>query len=96
MKKVKEIDAWISSILIAGFAIVSIINYDDTFIVGYFVVGGWQVISMIVHAVTKTFTNKRGSRYAYHWITAVSLATMPLGSFWILLFTAPFMAVFYT
>ena len=96
MKKFKKIDVWISIILITGFALASIINYDNTFIVGYFVVGGWQVVSMLVHTTTKTFTQKRGSRYVYHWVTVVSLATMPVGSFLILLFTAPFMAIYYT
>ncbi len=96
MKKFKEIDVWMSIILIACFAVASIINYDNTFIVGYFVVGGWQVASMLVHATTKTFTHRRGSRYVYHWITVISLATLPVGSFLILLFTAPFMAIYYT
>lgn len=96
MKKFKIIDLWISIVLITGFAIASLINRDYTFIIGYFVVGGWQVISMIVHAVDRCFTEKRGARYVYHWITFISVVTMPLGSFWILLFTAPFMAVYYT
>ncbi|MEP7255608.1 MAG: hypothetical protein ABI666_07510 [Ferruginibacter sp.] len=96
MKKFKTIDMWISIALITGFGIASIINHDYTFIIGYFAVGGWQVISMIVHAVDKWFTEKRGARYIYHWITFISVITMPIGSFWILLFTAPFMAVYYT
>jgi hypothetical protein len=96
MKKFKKIDTWISIILITGFAIATIIRRDYTFIIGYFVVGGWQVISMLVHASFRCFTEKKSIRYGYHWITAISLLTMPFGSFWILLFTAPFMAVFYT
>ena len=96
MKKFKEVDTWISIILIAGFAIASIINRDYTFLLGYFVVGGWQVISMLVHVYYHSFTEKKGIRRNYHWITLISLITMPIGSFWILLFTAPLMAVFYT
>lgn len=96
MKKFKEADMWISIVLIAGFTMASLINRDYTFIIGYFVVGGWQVISMIIHVFNKWFTEKWGSRYIYHWITVISLITMPMGSFWILLFTAPFMAVYYT
>lgn len=96
MKKFKIIDTWISIILIAGFAIVSLIKQDGTFITGYFVVGGWQVISMLVHTYNHCFTYKNGSRYVYHWITLISVITMPVGSFLILLFTAPFMAVYYT
>jgi hypothetical protein len=96
MKKFKKIDTWISIILITGFAIATIINRDNTFLLGYFIVGGWQVCSMLVHVYNKSFTKKKGTRYIYHWITLISLLTMPIGSFWILLFTAPFMAVFYT
>jgi hypothetical protein len=69
---------------------------SNYFLAGYFIVGGWQVISMIIHAVTKTFTHRSGKRYVYHWITFISVITMPMGSFWILFFTAPFMAVYYT
>ncbi|MEP7237956.1 MAG: hypothetical protein ABI685_08830 [Ferruginibacter sp.] len=96
MKKFKEVDAWISIILITGFAIATIINRDYTFILGYFIVGSWQVISMLVHVYCHSFTQKKGIRRNYHWITLISLITMPIGSFWILLFAAPFMAVFYT
>jgi hypothetical protein len=96
MKKFKTIDMWISIGLITGFAIASLINRDYTFIVGYFVVGLWQVISMVIHAIDKCFTDKWGARYWYHWITFIAVITMPIGSFWILLFTAPFMAVYYT
>jgi hypothetical protein len=96
MKKFKTIDTWISIILITGFAIATIINRDNTFLLGYFVVGGWQVISMLVHVYYHSFTQKKSIRRSYHWITFISLITMPVGSFWILLFTAPFMAVYYT
>ena len=96
MKKLKRMDMWISTGLIAGFAIASLINRDYTFIIGYFVVGSWQVISMTVHAVNGWFTEKWKLRYVYHWITFIALITIPIGSFWVLLFTAPFVAVYYT
>lgn len=96
MRKFKRMDAWISIILITGFAIATLINRDDTFMLGYFVVGAWQVISMLVHAYNHYFTEKKGARYVYHWVTFISLITILMGSFWVLLFTAPIMAVFYT
>ena len=96
MRKFKKIDCWVSVILIAGFAVATLINGDYTFILGYLVVGGWQVFSMLVHAYHRLFTQKGNTRHVYHWITLVSLVTMPVGSYWILLFTAPFMAIFYT
>ncbi len=96
MKKFKKMDTWVSIILITGFAVSSIVNMDNTFLTGYFVVGGWQVISMLVHVYYRSFTQQKGKRYVYHWITLIALLTMPLGSFIILLFTAPLMAVYYT
>ena len=96
MKKFKQVDYFISIALILAFSIVSLINMDATFIIGYLVVGGWQVISMIVHSYHHWFTDKQSLRNTYHWITLFCLVTMPVGSFIILLFTAPFMAIFYT
>jgi len=101
MKKFKKIDLGISTILIIYFIVFNVITVPDSLIdehilIGYFVVGGWQVVSMLVHALTRTFAHKRGKRYIYHWVTFIALATMPAGSFWILAFTAPFMAIFYT
>ncbi len=96
MKKFKKIDYLLSIILITGFAIATLINKDYTFILGYFVVGAWQSFSMLVHAYHRLFTKKNGTRFIYHWITLISLVTLPFGSYWFLLFAAPFMAVFYT
>lgn len=96
MKKFKKIDTWISITLITAFAIASIINQDYTFIIGYFVVGGWQVISMLIHLFYRRSLEISRVRYVYQLITLIALATMPVGSFLILLFTAPFMAIFYT
>lgn len=95
MKKFKTIDFYISVVLIVFFVILSLIKMKSTFFVGYFVVGAWQVISMIIHVIKKWFIQRGGVRYVYHWITLVAVLTMPIGSFWILLFIAPFMAVFY-
>ena len=102
MKNFKIIDVWINIGLICSF--IFLIIYDnkgfgignDLLFTSYFVVGGWQVLSMIIHTIARCFTYKFGARYIYHWITLISVATMPVGSFWVLLFTAPFMAVYYT
>jgi hypothetical protein len=96
MKTFKLIDFWVSTGLILSFSVLSIFTQDHIFITGYFVVGAWQVISMLAHVFSRTFTQPWGARSIYHWITLLVLVTMPLGSFWILLFTAPFMAVYYT
>lgn len=99
MKRFKIIDFWINTGLIISFIIVAILekgrNFMATyFLAGYFIVGGWQVISMIVHLVARCFIYKGGKRYWYNWITLIAVSTMP-GSFWALLYVAPFMAVYY-
>lgn len=96
MKQFKTIDLFISIALISGFTIYWLIKSGDSFLTGYCVTGCWQAISMLVHAVNRCFTYRTGSRYTYHWISLVSIITMPLGSIWILLFAAPFMAIYYT
>lgn len=103
MKKFKMIDCWVSAILIVIFTVLSIPAsiktgwmLNNTVLTGYFVVGGWQVISMIVHSIKQSFTRKGSSRLIYHVITIVSIVTIPAGSFYILFLTAPFMAIYYT
>ncbi len=95
MKKFKIADFFISVVMISAFTIYWLIKKDNSFLVAYFTVGGWQVISMVVHVCNKCFINKGGSRNIYHWIALISVVTMPLGSIWILLYTAPLMAVYY-
>ena len=105
MKKFKLYDTWISILLIVGFTIVSLVKLDYTFIIGYFVVGGWQVISMIVHAINSWFTKKGSVRYNYHYLVAIIFLLAAVGLLAhallivvlpILLFTAPIMAIYYT
>jgi hypothetical protein len=83
MKQFKIIDFWVSAGLIISFTITSVIEGFDNFLtnyffVGYFVVGGWQVFSMLVHAFNHWFTIKKSTRYFYHWITFISLITICL------------------
>ena len=96
MKRLKTVDLLINITLIAGFAISCLIKQDGSYLLAYCVVGGWQVISMLFHAYNQLFTYKGGSRYYYHRVALISLLTMPIGSVWILLLTAPFMAIYYT
>ena len=96
MKKFKTIDYRISILLITVFTLISLIKRDGTFIIGYFVTGAWQLISMIIHVCNRWFTRSSNARYVYHWIVLISVLTLPIVSFIILLFTAPFMAVYYT
>ena len=102
MKLYKQIDFLVSLTLILGFAVWYMYEQDILF-TAYFVTGGWQVLSMIVHETGGWFTSNGSVRRVYHW---TSLAIIALGSlsfvvtpflfiFFIMLFAAPVMAVFY-
>ena len=100
MKRFKLIDFWINIGLIISTVTISILKgeenfFHNSFLMGYFIVGGWQVISMLVHVYNRCFTKKWGARYIYHWVAFIAVITIP-GSFWILLYIAPFMAAYYT
>jgi hypothetical protein len=97
MKTFKIIDVVISLTLILLFTIWMVIDPSpETLIGGYIITGGWQLISMLVHAINKWFTKKGGTRFVYHWVAVISVIALPFGFFWVLVFTAPFMAAFYT
>lgn len=105
MKTFKKIDCWINLLLIVFFFIYSLIKLDDSFIYGYFIVGGWQILSMLVHVFTGNFTSKPYSRYYYHGLIIFLLIVLLIGWFLNplafvvligLLFAAPIMAVIYS
>jgi hypothetical protein len=105
MKIFKLIDTWTSMALIFIFLVLSVAWGGTTLLTGYFVVGGWQVISMIVHAVNGWFCYEGGKRLVYHWVVAITIMVALLGFLvypllyfvlLALLFAAPFMAIYYT
>jgi len=96
MKKFKIFDFWISILLMAIFVVSGLIKWNDTFIRGYYIVGCWQSISMLVHVYNRCFTYKGGARNTYHWVSLFCLLSLPIGSYFLLIFIAPFMAIFYT
>jgi CHASE2 domain-containing sensor protein len=85
---------------------------NEKFMYGYFVVGGWQIVSMFTHSVHKCFTENKGRRNHYHKlvlllaiVTAllIALAQLAEGFFipalamlYVLLFASPILAIFYT
>ena len=94
MKSFKIIDCSISVLLIFIFLLMQCWKQMDALILSYYVVGGWQVISMLVHAYNKWFRSR--TRIFYHCLSFIAIITMPMGSVWILYVLAPFMALFYT
>ena len=97
MTNFKYLDFWVNVILIVGFTAKGFTNLDDTILYGYFIVGGWQTISMVVHIINKKLLPISATRNAYHWVAGLSIAGMAtVVYFVVLLFAAPFMAIFYT
>ncbi len=105
MKTFKTWDFWFNLMLIIGCTIFGLIKRDESILMGYFLVGGWQIISMSVHAVNHWFTQKGGNRFYYHWWAAGTISTALLGFvfpfdviIWyllLLLFVTPAMAIYY-
>lgn len=97
MKLFKEIEFCINIILIVSFAIsMLLLQKGELLFLAYFVVGAVQVTGMIIHELKRWFTAKKSTRRYYHWTVLILLLLFPTGfSFWFLLYTAPFFALFY-
>ncbi|WP_153801033.1 hypothetical protein [Foetidibacter luteolus] len=103
MKLWKQIDAWVQLLLIAASLALVISLPGSHFFAPYFVVGGWQFLSIVVHDISRSFTVKGSARNRYHVTTYIAVALMLLSYFFepfllvfaILLFAAPLMAAYY-
>ncbi len=104
MKKFKIIDFWVSVGLMIAIVVLCLAKDIYFIIVGYFIVGGWQILSMFIHFVKKWFTQRGTKRNNYHFTILLILLYSSMGLidkealfplFIILLFTAPFQAIFY-
>ena len=103
MKHIKIIDFWVQVVLMSagiGFTVAK-----TEYIFGlYFIVGGWQLLSIIIHEVKRWFVPCHSARRWYHNIAYISVLIMlaaPLVPFffifyYVMLFMAPLMAIYYT
>lgn len=105
MKKFKIIDCWVSVALILVAAVYGVFQPDFDFLYGYFGVGAWQGLSMILHTWNGWFTNNGGARKNYHMAVAGILVLALAGMLYypvlyielcLLLFVAPVMALYYS
>lgn len=103
MKRFKQTDLGISLLLLSGFSVWFLFDQCILF-TAYFITGGWQVFSMLVHFITGYNLKKGSDRSAYHWCSLAVIATAVL-SLWVhllifiwlvLLVAAPVMAAIYT
>jgi hypothetical protein len=104
MKQFKIIDFWITIFLVIAALVCIPITVGTAFIIGYFGIGTWHVISMLIHFFNKCFTDKSEARYNYQWtvfvILLLALAGILIHSIlWILAFimliAAPIMIIIY-
>lgn len=110
MKKFKKIDCIVQVILLlvalcwnlVGLSRGSFLG-NEPFIIPYFTIGGWQLVSALVHAI-KPMYNKKMPRRIYLFVLLAVIAGAILAYFqgdavlmffYALLFLAPGMAIYY-
>lgn len=112
IKNFKILDCWVSIILIVVFVAYGFIEMSGKSLIGYFIVGGWQIVSMIIHQVNHLFTQKGEQRIFYHkmiltlviaLVVIIGLAQLVelffipiLVILFLLLVLSPIMAIYYT
>ncbi|MCG2616464.1 hypothetical protein LZZ85_19345 [Terrimonas sp. NA20] len=78
MKLFKKIDFWIQVILIAG-SLIFIAFEPSDFITTYFIVGGWQLFSCIIHvSLTGHFISHRWRTLYYRTLLGLVISTLLL------------------
>ena len=103
LKTFKRIDLVGQLVLILGFAITTLTINQDAFLLGYFIVGAWQGLSMVMHVANGWHVRNGSPRSIYHIITVVTIILALLALvlpfmfifFIVLLFLAPIMAISY-
>ena len=100
MKTFKLIDFWGQVSLIAA-SLLSLMWRPDIVFLGYFVVGGWQVVSCLLHVSMPGGYLAVHDRKYYNrtliWLLAIGILSIP---FWLLygfclLIISPFLAIWY-
>ena len=103
MKIFKHVDFYIQAMLISGLTLVALIRQDQTFLIAYLIIGGWQVMSMLVHFINKWYNRPGSRRWYYNRVTLVALVLLGLGFLFppvfmflnLMIVAAPLMAIYY-
>jgi hypothetical protein len=103
MKTFKLTDFYIQVIVIAMSLLLTLTGVLN-FYTSYFIVGSFQLSSMLIHEITRSFIAKGSARRLYqnvvYFIVGCMLITPLINAFAIIFFPmaflAPFMAVYYT
>jgi len=105
VKRFKKTDFEINVLLIIVCTAFAFCKGGASFFTGYFVVGTWQVISMLIHYYKNWFCEKGTKRRNYQTTVIVVLISTLMGFIIspimivvavVLLFAAPVMAIYYT
>lgn len=78
MKRFKIIDFWLNIVLIPGFVLFGFITMNEKSLFGYFIVGGWQVASMIIHWINKWFMEAGWKRTYYQKLVLILVTIIAL------------------
>src|SRR5687768_5438895 len=92
MKKFKRIDVLLQFILIPLAVIYALLNMQNIF-PSYFVVGGWQVISALIHLAVRYPRAKARSAYNIFLLTASMVLLTGLTFFPVLLYFLFFLLI---
>jgi hypothetical protein len=108
MKKFKQIDCIVQVLLMITAVITNMINVpgflSNTFLSGYLLVGGWQLMSVMVHFVSRDFPRVQARKIyllllALTVITGIVFALVPgdnlLSFMAVMLFWTPVLAILY-
>lgn len=96
MKTYKRIELLVNTLLILSFICVFAITQSfELLFLSYFIVGGIQLLSMLVHIYRGWFSN-HNFRFVYY-IVLITVGLLCIGGigFFILLYGAPLLAAFY-
>src|SRR5690348_16465487 len=75
MKTFKIIDLWMSTGMYIILLVLNMIAFSgEVLIISYFIIGGWQLISMITHLLTGWFVSKGSRRNVYSWFSIIVVA----------------------
>jgi len=71
MKTFKRTDLIVQSILIVVFAVILLVRQNTSVLITYLaVVGGWQLVSLVVHFINKWHPYKGGRRFNFELVLA--------------------------
>jgi hypothetical protein len=111
MRTFKIVDVTVQALLLLSLLVVVLSQQfdfgtsggDTWFFGGYFVLGGWQVMSCLVHVASPQYRKRTGRRVYYvllglallFLLISIVFSDMLIAYLFVMLFVSPFIAAFY-